>query len=232
MKISVIVLLVVSALCSSANLSPINELDLINKAYSEMNSFQMNFTHTLYENKSMRKILEKKEGVYIKSNGNSYQRTLNSEVLITKGYHLLISHDERMISVGKYIVPKNVILNNLPNDFGSGLGNTKDIKVVKLDDSENELVMPGELGVYSELKLRYNTKSYLISAIYYNFSDNDMLKDIGFKEPPYLIVTCKNTKLNKNINNDIFNLKRFVIIKDKKVVPAPGFKTYKIYNNL
>lgn len=232
MKILGIVIFIVSAFTLSASLSPENELELINKSYFDLNSFQMNFTHTLYDNQNMRKVLEKKEGVYIKSNTNTYQRTLNTEVLITKGYHIIISHDEKLISVGKYITPQSITLDNLPEELSSDLGKINGGKVSKLTNEENELTLPGESGTYSEIKLRYNSKSYLINAIHYNFNGNDMLKELGFKEPPYLVISCKNQKLNKNINKDIFNEKRYLIITGKKVKPASGFKNYTINNNL
>ncbi|MCU0423439.1 MAG: hypothetical protein MUC81_11565 [Bacteroidia bacterium] len=215
-----------------ASLSPEKELDLINKSYTNLQSFQVTFTHQLYANASLKTLVEKTEGTYVKSGLNSYQKSLNTEVLINKNYHLLISHEDKFISIGHPVQDEEIVLDELPADLINGLSKAKKLSIAKINDKENQISYTIEESPFTQIMIKYNVKSHLINAFHYQFKDSEILEELDLKEPPYLVVSCKTNKLNKPISKHFFDETRFVQIKNKRVVGVGALKNYTIYNNL
>lgn len=215
-----------------ANLSPQKELELINESYANLKSFQITFTHTLYANALQKQVMEQYQGVYIKDGNSCFQRALNSEVLINAKYHIIVSHDEKFISIGRYTQEQEVVLDELPEELVGSLNVAQKLSFAKLNDKENQLSYVVDNSPFKQIMIKYNAKNHFINAIHYQFKTAEAINELGFKEPPYLVVKCKTTKNNKPLSKKIFSERRYAEINGKTVKLNKAYLKYTLYNNL
>ncbi|WP_040254149.1 hypothetical protein [Psychroserpens mesophilus] len=225
-----ICVLVISFSCYSQNLDSI--INLAKAQYDKVSNFKKTLRYTVYTDSISEVKKEELNGELIKSGQNYYFKLKETEFLFSKTFSLKVNH-----------IQKAMIFSKEQNNFETSLNeqvpflalikNFNSNKVIDMTNSwKCVLSDPRNISPYSKIIFFISKNNYAVTKQVYFFSSS-MEKKLNpemenTKNERFEIVET-NFQKDPKIDESLFNLEKYIQVKNNNYVPSEPLKTYKVF---
>lgn len=232
MKKIVILLFVVFSILTNAQTA---EQILIKVQQNDsLANYKVDLKYQLYKGLNGDKLLEEKNGIYVKYNNNIYNKTHNTESIITPKFYVKVNHDEKAL-----VFLKNKSIKPNTKSMFIGVSNLlKQFENPKIIKNDNFWVIRLITKEYSQLSISMITltinktdykvkKQVLILSNLTNFAKNNDKNDYNL---PRLEISFSNYKQVTKDDEDLFNMSKYITENNNKITVSNYLKNYEIIN--
>lgn len=203
------------------------DLNKISALFASAKTFKTDFEFQLTNIEKPNKVLEKSKGAMFMSGKDVYMNSLGTETIINDSFNVVIYHREKVMIVGRNSSKSFSQQDVLTSLFNKNklLENSGNLTLTKISSSLKKITVKYDIGEYSSIDIVYNTKNYFVQEI-------TMIYRAYESGTPCVKIKYTNSKTNVPISTELFNEKRVLTIRNKKVYPASYLKGYQIIQNL
>ncbi len=209
--------------------------EILNKVmenYNAVEAYSVDATYTMYvDNVSMQE-KDKQTSKLIKQGDNYYFKMANSEIIMTKSFYLKISHSERMLlyskvdvidnSVFESQIPFLQILDKFENKEVKDKGSYWECSISK----SNELKLPYDKIIFQVSKKNHHIKKQIY---YFNTSvEKKFIPNSSNTKKERLEIVINGLDKKPIIDENLFNLNKYLDINDTSITSSEYTKNYKI----
>lgn len=229
-KLGIIILYLLTRFCFSQNMK--DEIININKAYYKTTEIAIQMHSKVFKENSTSPFQESKVTMY-RTPGNYLYINGTTESMANYNYKLSVNHSKKVIMVNK-VTSKAPVNKNPQGEFfdkekfglqlDTMLAKYESTSIKTLNENIRELKFKMREGPFEVITIRYNTKTYDVLEFICKTRPNEIDKEV-------YICVVKNSYLEKTaIKNFMFSEKRFITIKNKKIIPVEKYAEYRIVN--
>lgn len=207
----------------------------INKVYAENSRISVKMTYEVFRNRTATTALNSEKGEMKKKEGVSYSRIGPIETITNKEYKLIVDHEDKNISVlGMQEGQKTEGKELYPVDLEKLITLCDKVEFKKISDQQASytLTIPGT--GYDEVKMIYNTSTFLIEKMILYSGEKQNLEDTegGLKEAPRMEISYSEYKTDPDFKNTPFTYGSFLEKRNGKLVAKPVYQTYTVHEQL
>jgi hypothetical protein len=231
----IIIFLLLGITCNSLSQVAKEDFARINKIYAEHPRISVKMKYEVFKNRSAVTALSSETGEVKKKEGASYDRIGPIETITNKEYKLIVDHDDKNISIlGILQGEKSSDKDLYPVDLEKLIGVCEKVEFKKLNEKQACYTMTIPGTGYEEVKMIYNTTSFLIEKLilYSNEKQNLENNDGGAKETPRMEITYSDYQTEPDLKNTPFTYGAFLEKKEGKLVAKPAYQTYTVHEQL
>jgi hypothetical protein len=206
----------------------------INQAYVTNSKMTMKTSYELFQNKETKNVFQKEIGE-IKRDGNlQYTKLGDIETIRSKEYNVIVDHEDKNISVlGLSADPNSLDEKTYMIDLEKALKSCAKVEFNKENNNQNSYDLELPASEYSEIKIIFNSKTFLLEkmVLYYSELQNLEDKQDGLKERPRLEITYSDIDLRPRFSGSEFTYNKFIEKNGGKLNCKSPFKDYILYDN-
>lgn len=214
------------------------ELFNISKAFLETKNIGVISTTKGFDENNNSKAIDQSIMEYYKNNKKSYRKYTNTEIIINDHYKININSQKKLLFISKAEPLKesktHFSKSDFEHNFMVALDTTfkmyKKVLVNTISTDVNEIVFTFKEGMYKEVKVSYNSKTYMVNSysLILNKDYNSETKKMKVVKYDILYTYIPAEKINAKL----FDEKQYVIIKSEKISPTKKYSGYTILNNI
>jgi hypothetical protein len=206
----------------------------VNDTYLKTNIYSLDILYNVYDNHKNGNLTESKNGIFIKSNSNSYSKLLDIETIVTPEMTIVIDNDEKGVVVADTKKNANIyspakldtLLNYCSMIFATDISSTKRFYTLMFEGEEQEM---------SRIDLLINLTNYRIEKIVFFYEQELPLNTTDYyaenKKPRLEILY--NSFVDKNkLGEQIFSKNNYIQKSNDTYTPLYKYKSYELINQL
>jgi hypothetical protein len=203
-----------------------SELNKVRDAYLKVENLSMNVVVKSYKSKNDKAGVLMGSGNIKKSGKNFYSNFLETEMLINSKVTLVIHNDEKVIV---YFEPDNIVIKNnqqLPH-VDSILATADSFNYKGIEGSSKHFSFYDYHSPIKQTDLFVDKNSSLVTRIVYYYKEDSKEENYD----AYKVVIDYENINYETIPASFFSEKKYILLEQAYLKPAPAYKTYKIIHS-
>lgn len=198
------------------------ELIQINQTYARMSDLKISARYEIFDDKKDAKPSLTSQGEVQKKDGSIYVKFGSKELVMTSDYMLQITHDDKVIYLGKNISGQTDPM-LFPQQADTILKLAKKIEVRSSSVNEKIMTLVYPSVQYDSLQTFYDASSYLIRSMVFYIKSSVKGKN------PKMVIHYEHVR--EKVKNSVFDHTTY-LFKDPegKLVPRAPYQGYEVIN--
>lgn len=206
------------------------DLEKINKAYAQTQSYTFDVSYLLYSSHIDQKPVERKKGRVKKKGKFQYSLFPGQEYIANDSEVCMINHESKFVFIKKFSPKENAVSSELLSGIPLYLKLCTKVKYQRLDGNLVKYTLWFTNRQFSKVEITFDTNHYFLHRIAIFYSGETTLEGSSKKAAPRLEIVCDNFNFHPALLDSDFSCARFLKRRMGEYILTEPFKHYELIN--